>query len=413
MRPDSLEVTLALTALSCMLKWKSCLPLLGTVQIVSALGGATHRGYEMRSLHALLRVIGAASLGVLVACVACGCSGNGGGGSQAKRIIILTNGDSPFWDAARAGVDTANTDFKLQDANLKAELETNQGGPTGQLAKLRQYGTQSNIAAIGISPCDASNVAVADELRKLKDKGIKVVTIDSDLDRATLRDARSAFIGTDNLVGGRELGKCLVALRPDGGKYVTFVGRTGAQNAIERITGVKEGSAPKWESLDTMADDEDRTRARQNVRAAAKKNPAPNALIGIWSYNAPAIVDVVTELDQRKDYLIVVFDAEPGAIAAMSEGKVDAMIVQNPYQMGYQGVRMLKAMVQNDEKTLKEMLPNQGKPEGDIFDTGLKVVFPDTGSPLEKSRDKFEKTTEFLKLSAFKDWLAKYHLSQS
>lgn len=41
---------------------------------------------------------------------------------------------------------------------------------------------------------------------------------------------------------------------------------------------------------------------------------------------------------------------------------VDVMVVQNPYQMGYQGVRLLKALVQNDEKTIKEMLPNHGSP---------------------------------------------------
>ena len=42
----------------------------------------------------------------------------------------------------------------------------------------------------------------------------------------------------------------------------------------------------------------------------------------------------------------------------------------------------MKAMVQDDEETVKEMLPNLGKEGGDIYDTGIKVVVPDEGSPL-------------------------------
>src|SRR5262249_51836961 len=124
------------------------------------------------------------------------------------------------------------------------------------------------------------------------------------------------------------------------------------------------------------------------------------------------IVDVIKEdASRRKDYLIVAFDAEPLAVAAMADGMIDAMVVQNPYEMGYQGVRLMKALVGNDQATIKEMLPNQGKPDGDIYDTGLKVVVPDANSPLQASM--FDKQTKFLQLAPFREWLAKYKLSGS
>jgi ribose transport system substrate-binding protein len=238
-----------------------------------------------------------------------------------------------------------------------------------------------------------------------------VVTIDSDVDRGKMRDARFAFIGTDNFAGGRELGRCARGLRPDGGQYVTFVGRTGAQNAVERIEGFAQGAGDKFKALDKMGDDLDRTRARENVRNAIRNHPGLNVLVGIWSYNAPAIVDVVKEMKKRDVMTVVVFDAEPLAIKQMEEGFIDALVVQNPYQMGYQGVRMMKALVDKDEKTLKEMLPNQDKPDGDIYDTGLKVVVPDTGSPLKA--EMFDKNTQFLKLGDFRQWLTKYNLTGS
>jgi ribose transport system substrate-binding protein len=337
--------------------------------------------------------------------------GDTGKSGGTRRILILINGDSPFWDAARAGLGDAVKELNLEAAGLSASVETNDGTPGGQVDKLKQYGSQDDIVAIGISACDAGNVAVADELKKLKSKGVQIVTIDSDIDRSLFRGTRLAFIGTDNLAGGVELGKCAKNLRPDGGALVTFVGRLGAQNAIDRIGGVAKGAGEKIRVLDRMGDDNDRVRARKNVRDAIGNHPDLNILVGIWSYNAPAIADVVKEKGRRKDFTVVAFDAEAAAINAMSEGLMDAMVVQNPYQMGYQGVRLMKALVENDKMTIHEMLPNLGQPDGDLYDTGLKVVVPDEGSPLKG--EMFSPKTEFLKLSKFKEWLAKYKLTGS
>jgi len=329
-----------------------------------------------------------------------------------KRIIILTNGNSPFWDAARAGLQDADRELKLGDVGFRAVLEVNDGTPQGQLDKLRQFASQNDIVAVGISATDAENVAIADEMRKLQEKGVKVVTIDSDVNRETGRDARFAFIGTDNYLGGIELGRCAQGVNPDGGGYVTFVGLTGAQNAIERIGGFAEGAGGGFEQLDGMGDEFSRTRARENVRNALLNHPDKlTTLVGIWSYNAPAIVDVVKETDSRDKMTIVVFDAEPIAIEQMGDGMIDAMVVQNPYQMGYQGVRLLKALVEGDQHVIDDMFPIYADEDGDLYDTGLKVVVPDDGSPL--AADKFGENTEFLKLGEFKDWLKKYGLTGS
>jgi len=349
-------------------------------------------------------------LGLLAGLAAVGCTG--GGSSSAKRIIILNNGNSPFWDACRAGVEEANKDFDLGHAGLRALLEDNDATPQGQLDKLRQFASQSDIVAVGVSAIDAQNAAIADQMRELRKKGIHVITIDSDLDRDKFRDARFAFIGTDNLGGGRELGTCARALRPKGGGYVTFEGRTGAQNAIERVAGFGQGAGSKFKLLDNMGDENDRTRARKNVRDAITNHPNDlKVLVGIWSYNAPAIVDVVKDLDRRKDFVIVTFDAEPLAVEYMGDGWIDAMVVQNPYEMGYQGVRLLKALVEDDQATVTKMLPKHGKTDGDIYDTGLKVVVPDNGSPLQARM--FDKKTQFLTLSEFRAWLKKYNLTGS
>jgi ribose transport system substrate-binding protein len=334
-----------------------------------------------------------------------------GCGSNTKRIVILTNGISPFWDAARVGVQEAEKDFNLKKNGLQAVLEVSDGTPKGQIDKLREFASQSDIVALGISPCDAANQEVADLLRQLKAKGMNIVTIDSDIDRAKLSDTRWAFIGTDNLAAGRELGLCIKNLRPKGGTYITFVGRTGAQNAMDRIEGVHQGAGDLFKALDTMSDETDKIRARENVRNAIVNHPQLDTLIGIWSYNAPAIGDVVKEMQNRDKFTIVDFDAEPTAINQMGEGLIDALVVQNPFQMGYQGVRLLRALLYEDRATEKEMFPNLGKADGNIYDTGLKIVVPDGDDRLKP--EMFDKKTEFLKLSQFRQWLKKYNLTGS
>lgn len=316
------------------------------------------------------------------------------------------NGNSPFWDAVGHGLKKGAADLKVN-----AVLETNDGLPPGQIEKLRQFATQSDIVGVAISATDAANPAIADEMKKLRAKGVVVITVDSDLDRQRYRDARQAFVGTDNLSGGRALGITAKNLRPDGGAYVQFVGRTGAQNAIERMNGFTEGAGDKFKQLDRMGDETDRSRARENVRNAIRNHPDLNVLVGIWSYNAPAIVDIVKEMNVRDKMTLVAFDAEPLAITQMGEGNLDAMVVQNPYEMGYQGIRLMKALKENDQKTVAEMLPNLGQPDGDLYDTGLKVVVPDEGSPLKP--EMFDAKTQFLKLSEFREWLNKFGLKGS
>jgi ribose transport system substrate-binding protein len=361
---------------------------------------------------------------VLGLAAALGFSGCGGGDRSdsksggVKRVVILTNGESPFWDAARQGLEAAEKDLKLADAGLHAQLIVNDtSSEEGQLERLRQLAGQSDIVALAVSVTKEDNVAIVGQLRQLKDKGIPVLTVDSDVNRAKFRDARIAYVGTDNILAGRELGRCAQLLRPDGGEYVTFVGFTSAQNARERVQGFKEGAGEKFIQKDNMGDETDRSRAKDNVRQAFINHPKLNALVGIWSYNAPAIVGIVEGEKkaerERKEFSIVTFDAEPTAIKKMEEGWIDAMVVQNPYQMGYQSVRLMKALVQKDQKTIDEMLAGKSK-EGDLVDTGIKVVVPDSGSPLrpETFTDKARKI-EGYKFSDFQKWLKELNLSGS
>ena len=343
-----------------------------------------------------------------------GCTGSDNGATKvsSKRIILLNNTDSPFWDAARAGIKKAQEDLKLAEAGFSASMDSNDGTETGQIEKLRQYGTQSDIAAVIISPISSTNPAIADELKKLKAKGITIGCFDSDLDKK-FQEHREFYVGTNNIAGGKVLGTAAKMLKPDGAPYVQFVGVDSQQNAIERMDGFTSAVGESYTQKDRKLDDADRNRARDNVRDVIAKYPELSLLVGIWSYNAPAIVDVVKEKNVRDKFTIVTFDAEAIAIQQMAEGMIDAMVVQNPFAMGYESVRYAFAKAKGDQETLNAMFPNMGQPGGDILDTGLKGVAPE-GSPLKPEMfESFGKSVEFLNLPSFQEWLKKYDLTSS
>jgi ribose transport system substrate-binding protein len=336
--------------------------------------------------------------------------------AAAKRFVFITNGDDPFWDALLSGLKEGEKRFDCAAAGITVSRDVNNATAEGQIERLRQYATQDDVAGIAISVIQADNQSIVDEMKKLQAKGVKVITVDADVNRDTFRDARPFYIGTDNVVGGRTLGTAARALLEakglkEGG-YVQFAGFTDNDNARFRMDGVRDVLSPTFTERDRMADEMDLPRARDNVRNATQNHKDLAALIGIWAYNAPAIADVVTEAGTRDRFVVATFDATDLAIGHMEKGNIDAMVVQNPFEMGVRTVRVLKAMVENDEATIKEMYPRAGEADGDIHTTGLRVVVPDADSPVKA--DLFDpKVVEFMTLPEFKAWLAKYNLTSS
>ena len=336
--------------------------------------------------------------------------------TSVKRFVFITNGDDPFWDACNAGLVEGAKRSGLAEKGLRAVMDKGNGTAQGQIERLRQLASQADVAAVAISVIQAENAAIVEEMKNLAAKGVKVITVDGDVNRATFRDARPYYIGTDNIIGGRLLGsaaKAILAARgKTSGSYVQFAGFTDNDNARARMNGFKEAVGDAFKEADRMSDEMDLARARDNVRTALVNHPELVALVGIWAYNAPAIAEVVEERKARDRITTITFDAQAVAIERMAAGQIDAMVVQNPFEMGIQTVRLLLAMHQGDDATIKEMFPNAGQPDGDIYTTGLRLIVPDT-DPLVKPADVPGTGHETMPLSTFRDWLATYGLSSS
>ena len=95
------------------------------------------------------------------------------GSGATKRIVFVTNGDDPFWDALLSGLNEGAQQHKLAEAGLSVQRDVNNGTAEGQIEKLRQYATQDDIAGVAISVIQADNAAIIEEMRTLQKKALK------------------------------------------------------------------------------------------------------------------------------------------------------------------------------------------------------------------------------------------------
>ena len=109
-----------------------------------------------------------------------------------------------------------------------------------------------------------------------------------------------------------------------------FVGRIDMQNSIDRKRGIDEtlGKQPGIEILPIFLDGADRNKAKKNVEDALARYPDLVMVIGLWSYNGPAMVDAVRSSTRAKKPLVVAFDEEEATLKAVEDGTIFATIVQ-------------------------------------------------------------------------------------
>ena len=124
-----------------------------------------------------------------------------------------------------------------------------------------------------------------------------------------------------------------------------FVGTAAAANARERREGFFAGAGSSFPQIEVFEDRTDHARAQTNVQTAISKYPDVGVFLGLWSYNAHFIAEEVAKFPElRKKATVVTFDMDELAVEDLAKGKIDATVCQNPYQMGYLAVRLLKAL---------------------------------------------------------------------
>jgi len=263
-----------------------------------------------------------------------------------KTLVFVVNGASDFWKIAEAGVKKAQGELPKYTLQFRY--------PEQAAAAVQQRVMEDLVAAgadgIMVSAVDPKNQT--DGLNKIADQ-VLLFTTDSDAPKSK----RVAYIGSSNVELGKSAGKLMLQALPQGGKCIGFVGLPGADNARERIEGVKQTiKGSKVELIDVRGDEIDQGRAKRNVEDALAANPDVACLVGFYSYNTPRIYEVLKETGKLGKIKIIGFDEDPITLGGVKEGSIVGTVVQQPFEWGYQGMKLMAAYLDND----KSGIPKDG-----------------------------------------------------
>jgi ribose transport system substrate-binding protein len=257
----------------------------------------------------------------------------------AITVKVITNGNAPFWDAMGTGFDAGK-----KEAGIAGDWTAPRGTDNNSQKDTFEQAVAANMDGIAVSVIDAA--AFAPVIDGAIAKGIPVLTFDSDAPVSK----RLAYIGTNNFDAGVTAGRQAVKLFPHGGSLVAFVGNMSADNAKQRYQGFLD--AVKGHNITMLQDpfednkdNKDSGLAHRNVAdAITKYGSKVNGLLGLYSYDGPAIVDEVKKAGMIGKIKILCFDGEQRTLEFLDQGLVDVTVVQKPYEFGRLSALLLTAI---------------------------------------------------------------------
>jgi len=254
-----------------------------------------------------------------------------------RRLAFVTNNAADFWTIARKGTEQA--DAELAGATVEFRLGD---GTAAEQKRIVDDLLAKGVDGIAISPVDPAN-----QTGMLNDAARQAVVFTHDSDAPDSR--RECYVGTDNVAAGREAGGLIKEALPQGGRIAVFVGKLDARNAQERLQGIKEAIAGSTISIiDVRTDDTDQVRAKANVSEMLVSHPDVAALVGLWSYNGPAILSAVRDAGRIGQVKIIAFDEDDETLTGVKSGAIMGTVVQQPYEFGYRSMTLLAKALDGD-----------------------------------------------------------------
>lgn len=253
--------------------------------------------------------------------------------------VIIKATDSDFWQYLLVG---ANNYAKEHPDLVKVTTY----GPPSEADIAEQVAILENVVSTnpdGIVIASTSSDATIPALEDAYDRGIAVITVDNKVNT----DKVHSFLATDNTVGGGMAAEKMVeylkkAGRPLTGKVGIVSAMAGVQVLTDRDNGFKnrlKELAPDIEILNTRYVDNDIVKAlgvTEDLITTHGKD-----LIGIFgdnNHSADGVARAITEQGLKDQIVVTAYDSDPEEVAAVRAGVIKAIMVQDPYGMGYKGV---------------------------------------------------------------------------
>ncbi|MEZ4310477.1 MAG: substrate-binding domain-containing protein [Polyangiaceae bacterium] len=303
----------------------------------------------------------AASSALLAACGSQG-SGSGSGGAKPLKIAVVPKGTThEFWKAVHAGSVKASKELgveivwkgPLKEDDLKQQIE------------VVQSFVAQGVSGIVLAPLnDKGLVPAVNEAVAAK---VPVVIFDSDLQG----DAYSSFVATDNVAAGKLAGERMGKLLDKKGKVMVLRYQEGSASTALREKGFLE-AIKGFSDIEVVSDNqyggattESAFSASENLLVSLKA--AEGGLNGIFCPNESTTFGMLLALEKAGlagKVKFVGFDASDKLVDALSAGKIDGLVLQNPFRMGELAVQTMTKHLRGEKVERR-------------IDTGARVIDKD------------------------------------
>jgi|SRR5262245_1852891 len=269
------------------------------------------------------------------------------------KIGIVTNNPEEFWTICEKGANDA-----AQKHGVELYFRRPEKAEAGIQRDIINELVRKGVKGVAVS---VINPKEQTEDLKLVAGETNLITMDND----ATESGRICYIGTDNYDAGKAAGRLVKEVMPGGGTVAIFVGQITPINAqlrfqgvVDELAGSKDAKGPKLGKYtlfrnEAITDGAQRGTAVENAKDAIEKLAGQDnvCLVGLWAYNAPAILEAAKTKGVAGKVKIVGFDEGNLTLAGIDSGEIYGTIVQDPYNFGYKSVEVLAEIAKSGDKS--------------------------------------------------------------
>ena len=293
-------------------------------------------------------IVGALLAATLLA-VGAGCSSKKSGvSSDAKKTLyfipIVDTG--AYWNPMKKGAEDA-----AKELGYTLVTKTS---PSAEPSKKEKHigfikeATAKNVAGIAIAPIEKK--AFVKPIKEAMAKDIPVIAFDADLEN---KDDRTAYVGTDNVSAGKELGKkAAEEMKEKGitkGSIAIVCVDVAQPTMIDREKGLKEGfeevygaDAKNFKFLATIQDNDQPSESKKQLEGYISAN---KDLVTVFSLGSEGpdvgVMGAIESQGKAGQILHYGFDYTDTWLKGVDDGRITAIVDQDAYQIGYQVIEDL------------------------------------------------------------------------
>lgn len=247
-----------------------------------------------------------------------------------KIIAVIPKGNADiFWQTVHAGA---------VKASRESNVEIVWDGPANETdisTELQILETMINrhVDAIAVAPSDRE--ALANTVVRAANAGIPVVIYDS----AIATDRYVSFISTDNFAAGKLAGERMGSILHGKGNVIMVKTTPGGASTTAREDGFRKAIVDKFPGIHIVDERYGKAVVATSLDVTENMLTAHPDVNGIFASNESGATGAMQAIKARGDKVkLVGFDWSPTTLAALDSGMIDSLVIQNPFQMGYEAV---------------------------------------------------------------------------